>query len=82
MSTDVRDHGCQVRVTRRRKRSQMGRGKREKSQKLKRKATSGRNRAAAVPFLRDTELPSKPKQVDRPLGAAQQGPATPPPDRR
>ncbi len=28
------------------------------------------------------ELPSKPKQVDRPLGAAQQGPATPPLDRR
>ncbi len=28
------------------------------------------------------ELSSKPKQMDRPLGAAQQGPATPPPDRR
>jgi hypothetical protein len=56
MSTDVRDHGCQVRVTRRnpnrRERRPMGRGERGKSQKLNPKATPGRNRAAA-PFLRD-----------------------------
>ena len=52
MSTDVRDHDCQGRVTRhrpdRRERSSVSRMKRGKSQKLNRKATPGRNRAAAL----------------------------------
>jgi len=62
-STDVRDHGCQGRVTRhrpdRRERSPVGRRKRGKSQKLNRKATPRKRGRQRRPPIAVNSRPQK-----------------------